>query len=32
MEMNKEYMLKALQKKDYDCPGVICDFLAGDRS
>jgi len=30
--MNKEYMSKALQKKDYDCPCVICSFLTGDRS
>lgn len=32
MEINKEYMSKALQKKDYGCPCVICSFLSGDSS
>jgi hypothetical protein len=32
MAINKEYMSKALSQKDYDCPCVICSFLAGDRS
>jgi hypothetical protein len=30
--MKREYMSKALRQKDYDCPCVICSFLAGDRS
>ena len=32
MEMSREYLSKPLKKKDYDCPCVICSFLAGDHT